>query len=262
MGDSALRREISRRRWVHHGKCSITARLSGKARQHPWPVLLLVCFGQCVFADIYTGTNAHGIRWFSDTPPVTGEPYRQIRQAATHPKTIAQNAAEPPTETLTQAEQPTDEGALSQRPVPPSTDVSPANPVKPARTTQTAARSSAGRSKAGIKPSTSNAAPTSKAAKRSTSRARAQRAKAATLARVTNPQSARRSTATDTRQRRAQAKRAQEAARREKRCQRYEHDLRKIQAQLRAGYTAAQGRKLRMRRSDLKERQFTECPTR
>lgn len=45
----------------------------------------------------------------------------------------------------------------------------------------------------------------------------------------------------------------------QKRCLRYETALRKIRDQRRAGYTAAQDRKMRQRRQELQEKQFTEC---
>ncbi len=45
----------------------------------------------------------------------------------------------------------------------------------------------------------------------------------------------------------------------QKRCRNYEAALRKIRAQRRAGYTAAQDRKLRERRQSLQEKQFAEC---
>ena len=58
------------------------------------------------------------------------------------------------------------------------------------------------------------------------------------------------------------SQRERQAAALQRRCKRYDLTLRKIQAELRAGYRAAQGRKLRQRRKELQAMQFAECPIR
>lgn len=147
-------------------------------------------------ADVYTGVNAHGIRWFSDVAPVDGSAYRSL------------SVAVPPVAQAADVRQPDREQEAT-------------SPVKTQQKKRRQAKKSPGDSPRAVMPSP---------------------------AQMTHKRQVRVDQAS------IKSEKAQQ-----ERCRHYDAALRKIRAQRRAGYTAAQDRKLRERRQSLQEKQFAEC---
>lgn len=188
-------------------------------------------------AEVYTGTNAHGIRWYSDTAPVQG-PYQVVTSSI--PRLEAEPAVVSPSPNMA-AEG--DASATSKR------KTKPKSQRKPSR--KKAAAKPAKKSKA----KSVSSLPSSRVTAGNVSRSNKYRnftQHMATQSKV-SPRKPRRP---------AMSQRARQAAALQRRCQRYDLSLRKIQSELRAGYRAAQGRKLRQRRKELQALQFAECPIR
>lgn len=143
-------------------------------------------------ATIYTGTDANGIRWFSDTAPPRGAPVQTLSLSAGMEANVAP-------------------------------EVPSGVPAATPKTRRTSAR----------KPQSQAMAPRKQS----------------------SGKSSRRQAPTMTHQ-------ARQAARLRQHCQSVEQALRKINAQMRAGYRARQGQRLRQRRQALLDQQFADCPTR
>lgn len=200
-------------------------------------------------AEVYTGTTVHGIRWYSDTAPVQG-PYQVV------PSSIPRLEAEPPVaSTPTNIAVEGDAVATPKR----KSKVKASSRQKPSRrkqfrqqpSRQKNAATSAAKSK--VKSTSTLASPTSTTAYASRSKS-----SRSVSPRNTNPRSSR-----PRKPRRiVMSQRERQAVAQQRRCQRYDLSLRKIHAEMRAGYRAAKGRKLRERRKELQALQFAECPIR
>lgn len=205
-------------------------------------------------AEVYTGTNAYGIRWYSDKAPVQGR-YQVV------PSSIPRLEAEPPVvSTPTNMAVEGDATATPKR-----------KPKVKANALQKQSRRKQSRQQSSQQqPSQQKAAMTS-ATKSRVKSSSAMRSLPSTMANASRSKSARslssrntnlRSSSQRKPRRTVMSQRERQAAALQRRCQRYDLSLRKIQSELRAGYRAAKGRKLRQRRKELQAMQFAECPIR